>query len=195
MSTTEKQAVQNPFRIAYLKQAIEKLSEAERIVDYVRNVPFNELSGSEEEMASLKCMQALSSSLSKAVQSFNQARMAKLIAEMALAVEQSGVRRHRFFGFKQMPNHDEYWRRWIVLDLQYSAELLGEIGYLRIGGQALHSKEAARILGSVWSSFGFDPYETEPSEVSPTGRMFRRRLCWKLSSGHIVLVQSGGRDV
>ena len=195
MSTTETQAIQNPFRVAYLKQAIAKLSEAESIVENVRGIPLNELSGSEVERVSIPCMQAMALRLGKSMQESNQIRTAKLIAEMSLVVEQSNVRRHRFFGFRQMPDHDEYWRRWIVLDLQTSAELLGQIGYLRIGGQALHSEEAARILGSVWSSFGFDPYETEPSEVSPTGRMFRRRLCWKLSSGHIVLVQSGGRDV
>ncbi len=94
--------------------------------------------------------------------------------------------------FSQASNGtDDAWRLWVVLSRELSAQLLALSDECENG----YESDFSKACGELWAQWGFDASESPQSDYSPTGRMFQRSLSARVSSGHIVLSQSGARDV
>lgn len=196
MKTLPYQAVRNPFFHHRLQEVSTFLESSVVIMEEVLNLPDNRLEAFDEPAAEVvKATRTWAAKVRASKADLDQTKICRLIVMAAQTLEDRKTKVHRFAGFRMSRYHDDAWRRWVVLTLPATALILKEIGYAKHGGQVLHSEKAEQVLGELWSEMGFDPSPTPESDVSPTGRMFRRALMWKLSSGRLVLVQSGGRDV
>ena len=120
-----------------------------------------------------------------------QLKKAVLLLHNELAREEAKPNEIRFFGHREK-GVDDAWKAWVVLTKEASARIL------RLDGQPPQPWEPSEQdcgVASIWQNLGFDPSATPGENYSPTGNMFQREMTWHVSHGHVVITQTGARDV
>ncbi len=179
---------QNPFRLAQARKDLVTLSEASNALNRVRAAlpekARDSLTGDKGQRAATEHVLA----------------HAQLAAQYAVSTEKAkpvAVRACK----SESHGQDDAWRVWAVLSRDLSARLLAFAADCTLPYDSDTDTEVSlddaldRLAADLWAQWGFDPAPSPLSDYSPTGRMFQRSLFVRVSSGHVVLSQSGARDV
>lgn len=187
-------AFQNPFALSRLRANLETIRATENALNETRAaLPEN----CRDSFTGDKAQRA---TVSRVLQLATMAATCNLENERA---KPSCVRK-----FSQTSGgRDDSWAIWAVLSRDVSAQVIAlaesraEVtdadGEPLCAGDVIdaHWDSLRAVCAELWAEWGFDASASPLSDYSPTGRMFSRGLSAYVSSGHIVLSQSGARDV
>lgn len=185
---------QNPFRLATRKEDLQALRNAEGALARTRSA----LPGNARDAFTGDAAQR--ATVSRVLQ------LAKLGAESVLETERRKPSCVRAFS-QTFGGQDDAWKIWAVLSRDVSARV---IAYAEtqvetqdgdgepLCGEDLQDarRDAFRaVCAEIWAEWGFSPAPSPLSDYSPTGQMYSSGLSCRVSSGCVVLCQSGARDV
>lgn len=185
---------QNPFALSRLRANLRTLWATEGALNQTR--------------AALpeKCRDALTGDAAQRATVSRVLQLAKLGAESALETERRKPSAVRTFSHKT-GGADDSWGMWAVLSRDVSARIIAlaesRAEVTDRDGEPLcaegiidaHRDALRAVCAELWAEWGFDASASPLSDYSPTGRMFSRSLSAYVSSGCVVLSQSGARDV
>jgi len=167
-------SLQNPFTISRLRLALKAASAATVTL--------------EEHQFDPECARILNLNPSTLNQQLSRAVN---VLQYQLAEEVRKPNHIRFFG-STSDGEDDSWRIWIVLDKELSAQVLNRTA------EAWRAEDVTGpdlAVADIWNSLGLDPSASPEWDISPSGRMFRRRAEHRVLGGHVLITQTGARDV
>ncbi len=184
--TVSLQGLQNPFRVARLRADLSAVIKAQ-------HVSRHDWQPSSRQLASLF------GDASKGLQGMEHAIRAELDAERGKPV---AVRAYS----QASKGQDDAWKVWAILSREVSETLIAQAAQADAESGFDASQDHCQswqrdvsaletVCAELWAQWGFDASASPLSDYSPTGHMFQRSLSVRVSSGHIVLSQSGARDV